>query len=410
MTYTVHTGDCRAVMATMDDNSVDAIVTDPPYELGFMSKAWDRSGIAYDPAVWAQALRVLKPGGHLLSFGGSRTYHRMACAVEDAGFEVRDQVLWLYGSGFPKSLNVSKAIDAHLGAVREVVGTRDTFAGNGGTGNNFLTENSRNNCVPITAPATLEATAFDGWGTALKPSHEPAVLARKPLIGTVAANILEHGTGGLNIDGCKIPFASECDKAAAAAAAQRAYQQPERQPFSNRGEINSGFNDGPGSLTPYLATLDAGRWPANLIHDGSEMRVFPDGQSRYFYSAKASRDDRDDGLDGFREATAAERSCRTEGSAGALNPRSGATGKGRNTHPTVKPTALMRYLCRLITPPGGVVLDPFCGSGSTGRAALLEGFDFIGIELLEAHAAIARARIGVIAKRGVQADLFGGAA
>ena len=409
MTYTVHTGDCRAVMATMDDNSVDAIVTDPPYELGFMGKAWDRSGIAYDAEVWAQALRVLKPGGHLISFGGSRTYHRMACAIEDAGFDVRDQVLWLYGSGFPKSLNVSKAIDAHLGAVREYTGR--IIAGAGSQNTEMKTGLAPQ--YPETRPATLEATAFDGWGTALKPSHEPAVLARKPLIGTVARNVLEYGTGGLNIAGCKIPFASESDKAAAAAAAQRACQQPERQPFSNRGDINSGFNDGPGSLVPYLATLDAGRWPANLIHDGSDAvdRILPSGNARYFYCTKATRDDRDDGMEGFDTATAGERAGgRVEGSAGLDNPRAGTRTKGRNTHPTVKPTALMRYLCRLVTPPGGLILDPFCGSGSTGRAALLEGFDFVGIELLEHHAEIARARIGVIAKRGVQADLFGGAA
>lgn len=401
-------------MAAMADNSVDAIVTDPPYELGFMSKAWDRSGIAYDPAVWTQALRVLKPGGHLIAFGGSRTYHRMACAVEDAGFEVRDQILWLYGSGFPKSLNVSKAIDAHFGAVRVVVGQYQGASnigkkedGKWGYGHNGQSNAGADRTVFATAPATAPATAYDGWGTATKPAHEPAVLARKPLIGTVAANVLEWGTGGINIAGCKIPFASDDDKAAAAAAAQRACQQGEgTKPFGGLGDVG-GFNDGPGSLTPYLATLDAGRWPANLIHDGSDVikHVLRNDAARYFYTAKASRDDRDDGLDGFDVATGAERACRKEGSAGAKNPRSGATGKARNTHPTVKPTDLMRYLCRLVTPPGGLILDPFCGSGSTGRAALLEGFRFVGIELLEDHARIARARIKCIADRGVQLQL-----
>jgi len=385
--FHVHTGDNRTVMATMPDCSVDSIVTDPPYELGFMGKKWDASGIAYDLEVWRQALRVLKPGGHLISFGGSRTYHRMACAVEDAGFEVRDQILWLYGSGFPKSLNISKAIDAALGAEREVIGQKwaDRYP-NGPGGNSFSVggepDGKRTAAnTTETRPATPESTAFDGWGTALKPSHEPAVLARKPLIGTVAANVLAHGTGGLNIGACRVGD-----------------------------EIIEGKTRGVARITTFASggiTLDAiGRWPANLIHDGAVESIFPDGQSRYFYTAKASRADRDDGLHEFDEAEAGERAGgRQEGSAGLSNPRAGTRTKGRNTHPTVKPTELMRYLCRLVTPPGGTVLDPFCGSGSTGRAALLENFNFIGIELLEDHAAIARARIAVIADRGVQLEI-----
>lgn len=393
MSFSVHTGDCRAVMATMPDASVDAIVTDPPYELGFMGKAWDRSGIAYDAEVWAQALRVLKPGGHLIAFGGTRTCHRMACAIEDAGFEVRDQVLWLYGSGFPKSLDVSKAIDAALGTERDVVGDNPNSRPNM-CGVSAVVLSPRVDS-PLTAPATPEAIAYNGWGTALKPAHEPAVLARKPLIGTVAANVLEHGTGGLNIAGCRIG-----DDGGGTSCANRD-ASGKCMGHKNGGRSTSGE-------TFHGPDTDAGRWPANLIHDGSEAidRILPGGNARYFYSAKASRDDRDDGLEGFAEASGAERSGRKDGSAG-IGPRSGAQGKGRNTHPTVKPTALMRYLCRLVTPPGGLILDPFCGSGSTGRAALLEGFQFIGIELLEHHAEIARARIAAIKNRGVQVELFG---
>jgi site-specific DNA-methyltransferase (adenine-specific) len=379
-------GDCREVMAGLADGSVDAIVTDPPYELGFMGKSWDASGIAYDLDVWRQALRVLKPGGHLLAFSGSRTYHRMVCAIEDAGFEIRDQIMWLYGSGFPKSHDVSKAIDREAGAEREVIGHKDNWWPPGrrehsGMGTHEwhspfhddpeACERSR----AITAPATDAARTWSGWGTALKPAHEPIVVARKPFKGTVAQNVLAHGTGALNIDGCRVG------------------------------------TDG----------MNSGRWPANLIHDGSDevLRLFPEtsvskgkvqfkthstyewsrshtdatlepqhGQeigygdsgsaARFFYCAKASKRDREEGL---RDAGRPS------------EPRA-------NQHPTVKPTDLMRYLCRLVTPPGGLVLDPFTGSGSTGKAAVLEGFRFIGAELSEEYAAIARARIAAAQDQG----------
>jgi DNA modification methylase len=360
-------GDCRARMAELEPESVDAIVTDPPYELGFMGKAWDASGIAYDIEVWNKAWRVLKPGGHLLAFSGSRTYHRMVCAIEDAGFEIRDQIMWLYGSGFPKSHDVSKAIDREAGAVREIVGLRQAhspYSGNsndsGLTTDKWRDERTGTHEVHITASATPEAARWQGWGTALKPAHEPIVVARKPLRGTVAQNVLAHGTGAINVDGCRV--GTEGD------------------------------------------TL--GRWPANVIHDGSAEVVgaFPgDGEAsaaRFFYTAKASRTDRDEGLEGWDVATLGEMTGgRAEGSAGLDSPRAGAgrtTGRA-NVHPTVKPTSLMRYLCRLVTPPGGTVLDPFTGSGSTGKAAVLEGFRFIGIELSPQYAEIARARIAAAA-------------
>jgi hypothetical protein len=204
---TVLHGDCREAMLTMPDNSVDAIITDPPYELGFMGKSWDSTGVAYDITVWQECLRVLKPGGHLLAFGGSRTYHRLACAIEDAGFQIRDQIMWVYGSGFPKSLNISKAIDKAAGAEREVVGKDKA-----GTGLGLMDKSSTiGGEFDITAPATAEAKQWEGWGTALKPAHEPIVMARKPLEGTVAQTVLTHGTGGINIDGCRVGRADDND-------------------------------------------------------------------------------------------------------------------------------------------------------------------------------------------------------
>ena len=355
--------DCILGMrAFLADSSVDAIVTDPPYELGFMGKGWDSTGIANSVAMWAECLRVLKPGGHLLAFSGTRTYHRMVCAIEDAGLEVRDQIMWVYGSGFPKSRNLDGD--------------------------------------------------HKGWGTALKPAHEPICVARKPLIGTVAANVLRHGTGAINIDGCRV--------------------EGEARPLvisDRRGGANGTYGDGLGGSCAAGVTA-VGRWPANLIHDGSDevLAAFPDaggqqgdltGQSegrtsrgvfgdmprahehaarveldksaaRFFYCAKASQADRDEGLAGFTPATTSDGRA-----VAADNAYQRGKTERANIHPTVKPTALMRYLCRLVTPPGGLVLDPFAGSGSTGKAAHLEGFRFIGFEQSAEYAAIANARIGV---------------
>jgi len=375
---TLLNGDCVQELKKLADESVHAIVTDPPYELGFMGKAWDATGIAYNSAMWAECLRVLKPGGHLLSFSGSRTYHRMAVAIEDAGFEIRDQIMWVYGSGFPKSLDVSKAIDKAAGAEREVVGTKKSGIANKGEGPRHTIGASKAVVVDITAPATAEAKHWEGWGTALKPAHEPIVLARKPLDGTVANNVLQHGIGALNIDGCRV--------------GTETVVTTNGKGFA--GSFAGGANNNGG-------TQHVGRWPANFIHDGSDevLELFPDtGKStggrigkksmgnvinvpagqfetgdpgygdsgsavRFFYCAKANKRDRNEGLD------------------------------NANHHPTVKPTMLMRYLCRLITPPDGVVLDPFMGSGSTGKAAVLEGFKFIGIEKETDFFEIATARI-----------------
>lgn len=384
--YTLHLGDCLDVLRTLPDSSIDSIVTDPPYGLttgkkggsgvasvnlespygrarigtgngsgGFMGLAWDSD--VPPVAVWAECLRVLKPGGHLLAFAGTRTQHRMACRIEDAGFEIRDMLAWLYGSGFPKSRNI---------AEQDMSGQ--------------------------------DAEQWQGWGTALKPSLEPITMARKPLIGTVAANVLKFGTGALNIDDCRVGSEST-------ARTQRGTTKAwEGGSFS--GEVSTGS--------------DSGRWPANLVHDGSDevVAMFPETKSggypaeggqrsqvstfgkptargeqkftsnegsaaRFFYCAKASRKDRHEGLADpgpqFAHGNTLRKVENTETSG--------------NTHPTVKPTDLMAYLLRLVTPPGGTALDPFMGSGSTGKAAMLEGFDFIGIDNDKSYLAMAEARI-----------------
>lgn len=412
-------GDCRERLKDLPDCSVDSIVTDPPYELGFMGKSWDSTGVAYDVAVWAECLRVLKHGGHLLAFGGSRTYHRLAVAIEDAGFQIRDQIMWVYGSGFPKSLNVSKSIEgllttgsANKTAFKHLAGEQ-VDRGNWGIAKQQFTHGQRDKNYDETAsatvlgklePTTAEAKEWDGWGTALKPAHEPIVLARKPLDGTVANNVLTHGVGGINIDGCRVEG--------------EVVSVPMAE-WTRSGTTGATDKRNGAMSQPHLA----GRFPANFIHDGSDevLQLFPDSKSnqnkqsdnrqnqnysmfidgirtpensysdsgsaaRFFYCAKANKKDRNEGLHGFADVVAGGMQGRSDGSLGSIT-------MNKNHHPTVKPTDLMRYLCRLITPPNGVVLDPFTGSGSTGKAAVLEGFSFIGVEQSEEYIKIAQARI-----------------
>lgn len=386
----IHIGDCRSIMANMDAESIDAIVCDPPYELGFMGKAWDSTGVAFDPMTWEMALRVAKPGAFLVAFGGSRTHHRVACAIEDAGWEIRDTIMWIYGQGFPKSRN------------------------------------------------------GEWGGTGLKPAHEPIVLARKPLAGTIQRNHAAYGTGGLNIDACRVPTDDKLgggDQSAAPKVGPDGWHRPWMQDEQAKAAHAERCNAS-------VAKAEAlGRWPANLIHDGSEavLAAFPaapgqkadlseDGESsrfstvyeggplprggevssnsanqgtvgykmrpgarrldsgssaRFFYCAKASREDRNEGLDSGTAPVVAAGATMRDRETANWPARNG------NHHPTVKPTDLMRYLCRLVTPAGGLVLDPFMGSGSTGKAAVLEGFQFIGIEMDPTYVAIAEARIRV---------------
>jgi DNA modification methylase len=565
-------GDCLDVMRALEENSIDSIVTDPPYGLGFMGKEWDHGvpGVAF----WEAALRVAKPGCHMLAFGGTRTHHRLMCAIEDAGWEIRDTVMWVYGSGFPKSLDVSKAIDKAVGAEREVIGSNPNVSNRPSKdGEGFRGQQD----ARITAPATPEALRWKGWGTAAKPAFEPVIVARKPLdgqselytivgnlsrleaqlwllshasdagktspssqseydaacasarwgaaeprsirdalcaqmgtsqfelatattlstvsswlatwdaalrrgsmftiatatsqiidlrtlscsasaltpqaiikaatnqpgswwsalpaaavlhvaatrlsgtleliavesaiesglmphpdaidptvlakpiivarkplVGTVAENVLQHGTGAINIDGCRVGMSKDVPASGTAVSSSRTYAGgfPPRRP-----DVDSGFNP------------NVGRWPANLIHDGSDevLAGFPNETARFFYSPKASKADRDEGCEEMPERAGGA----MQANVGDVMGLGGASLKGepkqrqlsRNHHPTVKPTALMRYLCRLVTPPGGVVLDPFMGSGSTGKAAALEGFGFVGIEIDGEYLEIARRRI-----------------
>jgi site-specific DNA-methyltransferase (adenine-specific) len=401
---TLHHGDCREVLATLPDASVDSVVTDPPYELGFMGKAWDASGVAYDCALWREVLRVLKPGGHLLAFGGTRTYHRLACAVEDAGFEIRDSIHWFYGSGFPKSLDVSKAINKAAGAEREVVGPTRPGAQQS-AGNAF---GAWGDGITSTAPATPEAASWEGWGTALKPAHEPVVVARKPLVGTVAANVLAHGTGALNVDGCRVKGADaplkwseprggiwQTDPTATATATTdgrgrwpaNVVLDPEAAEVLDRqsGETRSASG---GVTTNALGAMNDDAWQAQRLprtgHDDSG------GASRFFTVAGFTDDD----LTSFRYVAKPDRAERNAGlfnlAEHAVHRFGAGIGEGndllapaieRNFHPTVKPLDLMRWLVRLVTPPGGTVLDPFAGSGTTLAAAVLEDRQAIGIEL-----------------------------
>ena len=499
--WKVEHGDCRDIMRTLPDNSVDAIVSDPPYGLSFMGKEWDHGvpGVEF----WTEALRVAKPGAHLVAFGGTRTFHRLAVAIEDAGWEVRDCLSWLYGSGFPKSLAVDKAIDkrggyphlaaqigealrmaresrgltvgecdkrfcggttnwswfegrpkgqrapttqtfaaiaaewpevAHLAeavaeAEREVVG-RDTKARStaGASALPTMGGSVEYKSWDITAPATDAAKRWHGWGTALKPAWEPIILARKPLTGTVAANVTQYGTGAINVDGCRI----------GTDAVQINRWDDGAKPF------------GGGAGHAYTPSQSTGRWPANVLLDEDAAGMLDEqagergaqgkasgptliegstshsrgkfngvadtpfygdagGPSRFFYTAKVSRKEREAGLDGMPERT---KRILNGGIPSAVNSdpigmSGGGDRQARNNHPTVKPIALMRWLCRLVTPPNGLVLDPFNGSGSTGCAAVLEGFRYIGCELEAEYVEIARRRIAYWETQRAEPDLFG---
>ena len=422
--FQIHNGDCAEVMASMGDNSVDAIVTDPPYGLSFMNKEWDSFGtdtrqpgdehywvpdnpygrqkvrygwnqdksklaqsmVAFQKSmtpIFAEALRVAKPGAHLLCFGGTRTFHRMACAIEDAGWEIRDCIMWVYGSGFPHSMDVAKAIDKASGYVGEVIGERTVDVGMQG-GHMHAGRKQQQQQQQVRALSD-QAKQWDGWGTCLKPAWEPIIVARKQLDGTVANNVLKWGVGALNIDACRVPIEQGDDVFA---------KNPHTHSKGKDSGIYGTYKEQQGNWSG-----DKGRFPANVVHDGSQMvlELFPDtGKSsggggvkapgkngiygsysgheypqqlgmgdsgsaaRFFYCAKASKKDRGDG----------------------------------NSHPTVKPIALMEWLVKLVTPQGGVVLDPFAGSGTTLVACERLGFDSIGIEREAEYVEIIKRRLG----------------
>lgn len=421
-------GDCLIVMPTLEENSIDSIVCDPPYGLSFMGKDWDHGvpGIPF----WEETLRVAKPGAFLLAFGGTRTFHRLAVAIEDAGWELRDTIMWVYGTGFPKSLNVGKAIDATIisgkssySAMADVEDSKeapleskkdDSFISYGkeDSKQGKLRHGARRT---KTLSITDEAKQWEGWGTALKPSWEPIIVARKPIEGTVANNVLKYGTGGLNIDDCRVEHNEDLSV------------NREGKALDTR-EQGWGFKG--------VSRDNKGRWPANFCHDGSDevMSLFPQGgasgkasgstrgklgtqgrfgsangnmgescfygdsgsAARFFYCAKASKQDRDEGCDSIDEKDIVSFATANGTSNKPSSISEGRETKYRNNHPTVKPTNLMRYLCRLVTQPGGIILDPFMGSGSTGKAAKLEGFNFIGIDLDENYVDIADKRISYI--------------
>lgn len=411
-TWNLWHGDNREMLRETPDNSIDSGVMDPPYEIAFMSKKWDATGIAFDITFWKEVYRVLKPGAHLVAFSGTRTYHRMVCAIEDAGFEIRDQLAWVYGQGFPKSLDVSKAIDKAAGAERSVVGSKIGLPGytlsvskGGEVFGGFASKTAEHRLkeTQITAPSTDAAKQWQGWGTALKPAQEPIVLARKPLAeGTVAANVLTHGVGAMNIDGCRVATNGEA------------------VPI-NRLESWSGFGQ---EVRPeYKQTLSTqGRFPANLIHDGSSdvLAAFPDAPGQLVDVSTTAPSEKTSLVYGRMKRASESGDRRLDsGSAARFFPccpftdaerllyHAKANKKDRNgsKHPTVKPVALMRWLCRLVTPPGGMVLDAFAGSGTTGEAALLEGFNVTLAEQEAEYAADIEQRLKGFVKKADKAPM-----
>jgi len=413
---TLHAGDCIAALAELGECSIDSCVTDPPYHLtsivkrfgadnaapakfgadgryaratsGFMGKQWDGGDISARPETWAAVYRVLKPGGYLLAFGGTRTYHRMACAIEDAGFEVRDMVSWLYGSGFPKSHDVSKGIDRAAGAAREVVGVNAAAIRNKQRDTTWTGDVWGDNGATITAPATAEAREWAGWGTALKPALEPICMARKPLIGTVAANVLEHGTGAINIDGCRVDGVVTSNPLVRNA-----------RGFESDGLVQGETGKG---------VVSTGRWPANVIHDGSEevTAAFPESSS----GTLTAEHRRNGGYSNNRKneifGKGSERGCEPDASTYAADSGSAARfyysakadadDRLGSRHPTVKPVDLMQYLVRLVTPRGGLVIDPFAGTGTTGEAAWREGMRAVLIEREQDYQADIRRRMALV--------------
>jgi site-specific DNA-methyltransferase (adenine-specific) len=444
--YKLYKGDMRNMLDVIKKESIDAVLTDPPYELNFMNKGWDNSGIAFQPSTWTKCYEVLKPGGYLLAFGGSRTFHRIACAIEDAGFEIRDTIMWLYGSGFPKSMALDKALEGKLTTgnanktqFHKLSGEQEDKHHYGFTTSNkeqgfrpkdYTIEGESNTYLKKLEPTTDLAKKYSGWGTALKPSFEPIIVARKPFKSSLVDNVIEYGVGGINIDECRVETQDKD--------IMRKRLGGYNKEYVNGNNDYKGMNNQPNDL---------GRFPANTIltYDESDFNEvcggFPNTKSnyekpnanhtfkgnkdaftygykmrygsgyedsgsaaRYFYCAKASKKDRDEGLEEFEEKmygmsggsqAAIKRGEEYHKEELGLN----QTKLRKNTHPTVKPTELMQYLVRLVSPDGATILDPFNGSGSTGKAVMYENrernknYKYIGIELTEEYLPISKARI-----------------
>lgn len=398
----------------MPDNSIDSVVCDPPYHLqsivkrfssptaaesqygtdgayrrmskGFMGQSWDGGQIAFETAVWLECYRVLKPGGHLIAFGGTRTIHRITCAIEDSGFDIRDQICWMQFQGFPKSLNISKQIDRMAGAERKVVGTNPNVYRKRGSGGfqdtGYVGGKVTGGNSDITKPATPEAQKWDGWGTALKPSYEPAILARKPISeANIAQNVLKWGTGGINVDACRFAYGDDC-WVGPNYCDDNAQQKSQTAPQGHTVSLNKA-----GHTQPTFNKL--GRWPANI-----------------YQCPKPPRSQKEAGLEHLESTPGHQAVGREPDTAGLNNPRAGAgrtADEIKNIHPTVKPIKLMRWLVRLVTPPGGTVLDPFLGSGTTAAAAIQEGFDVVGCELTEKYWPIIEGRTEHAIKQWKQA-------
>ena len=417
--YKLYHGNMLDMLEVIEPNSIDSIITDPPYELNFMSKGWDNAGVSFQPDTWKKCYEVLKDGGYLLAFGGSRTFHRIACAIEDAGFEIRDTIMWLYGSGFPKSQNIGKMYDKKVGNSRKKIG--ETKIGKTSLGDNSGWDTSKN-MKELKASGKVDITKgnskWEGWGSCLKPSFEPIIVARKPFKGSLVDNVIKNGVGGINIDECRVGNETTITKRNGNSGVNGVYGKDNRK-FERENptgrfpantiltydetdfdEVCGGFPNTKGGNRHNTAIRQSDKNSGYGFEINTRNEFNDSGSaSRYFYNAKASKKDRDEGLDNQRKQKV------NDGRQTPIdNPFQRGETPRRNVHPTVKPTNLMQYLVRLVTPNGGTILDPFNGSGSTGKAVMYENkernknYKYIGIELTEEYLPIAKARIEYVCK------------
>lgn len=414
--YTLYNGKMQEVLSELEENSIDSIITDPPYELNFMGKGWDNSGVAFQKETWEHCFRVLKPGGYLLAFGGTRTYHRIACAIEDAGFEIRDCIMWLYGSGFPKSMNIGLAVDKKNGVESKVVGK---VKGAGSVGKNNVGNNTfvaKNQYDDGTYDLRKASNEWSGWGTCLKPAYEPIIIARKPFKNSLVDNVIEYGVGGLNIDDCRVGN-EHFEQQSGTAKSKGKYgdkvwhekSYDGRFPANviltyddtDKDEVCGGMPDTKSTTTTTIPNFSDKNAVSGIYNKLNAERIYHLGgfddsgsAARYFYCAKASKKDRDEGLELFDSLVITD--GRTKSIDNAFN--RGETLR-KNIHPTVKPVELMQYLVRLVSPKGATILDCFMGSGSTGKAVMFENrernanYHFIGVEMTDEYLPICNARI-----------------